>query len=413
MAPERRASLLNATPPSSPAPAGSPGPLPDAPSLPAPDDRPLRRVDFILEPFRQPSDARASWQLLTTLAPVAGLWTGVAWLGQAQLGLPRLALALLPVLALLVLFSARTFSLMHDCGHNSLFRHRWLNRATGFGLGVLNAIPQHPWSRGHAFHHRHNGNWERYRGPSALVTLEHYRGLPPRQRWVYGVLRQPLMLLPGGFFYLVIKPRLALLLGAGEFVIAMARATAVAVGARGWRALAELPALVRQHRSSHWYTGGELADLVANNLLVIASWWWMVRWLGAGLFLSCYALVMACSAAIFICIFFVQHNFADTYAHGTADWNYLRGAVEGSSNLELPPILHWFSADIGFHSIHHLCERIPNYRLRACHERNAHLLRAARRLRLVDIPGCFAYILWDHTNNRLITLAEAAEATPV
>jgi omega-6 fatty acid desaturase (delta-12 desaturase) len=163
---------------------------------------------------------------------------------------------------------------------------------------------------------------------------------------------------------------------------------------------------MRGHRSSHWYTAGELADLVANNALVIASWLLMAQWLGAGLFWSCYALVMSFSAAIFICVFFVQHNFEGSYAHGSDDWSYLRGAIEGSSNLELPAILHWFSADIGFHSIHHLCERIPNYRLRACHQRNAQLLGASRRLRLGDIPGCFAYILWDDADNRLMTLAQ-------
>jgi omega-6 fatty acid desaturase (delta-12 desaturase) len=339
---------------------------------------------------------------------VALLWALIGWISHKPSVLAALPLPLLLVgpLVLLVLFSARTFSLMHDCGHDSLFRSRWLNRVAGFLLGVLNAIPQHPWARGHAFHHKHNGNWERYRGPSALVTLAHYRGLSSRQRWLYGFLRQPLMLLPGGFFYLVIKPRLALLLGSGEFLIRTGRALAAAVVARGWRGLSQLPALVREHRSSHWYTSGELADLAANNALVLASWLLMARWLGAGLFWSCYALVMAFSAAVFICIFFVQHNFEASYAHGSADWNYLRGAVEGSSNLELPPILNWFSADIGCHSIHHLCERIPNYRLRACHERNAPLLKASRRLRLADIPGCFAYILWDDTSDRLVTLAE-------
>jgi omega-6 fatty acid desaturase (delta-12 desaturase) len=368
-----------------------------------------------LEPFRRASDARAAWQLLNTLGPVALLWMLIGWIAHtpsvvAALPLPAplaLPMLLLGPLVLLVLFSARTFSLMHDCGHESLFRSRWLNRAAGFLLGVINAIPQHPWARGHAFHHKHNGNWERYRGPSALVTLAHYRSLPAHQRWFYGFLRQPLMLIPGGFFYLVIKPRLALLLGSGEFLIRTGRALTDAVVARGWRGLAQLPALVRQHRSSYWYTSGELADLVANNVLVLTSWLLMAHWLGAGLFWSCYALVMAFSAAIFICIFFVQHNFEGSYAHGSADWNYLRGAIEGSSNLELPPILDWFSADIGCHSIHHLCERIPNYRLRACHERNATLLEGSRRLRLADIPGCFAYILWDDDGDRLVTVAEA------
>ena len=345
---------------------------------------------------------------------MALLWALIGWIAHTPAALAwlpvgravALPLALLPVLALLVLFSARTFSLMHDCGHDSLFRRRWLNRVAGFLLGVINALPQHPWSRGHAFHHKHNGNWDRYRGPSALLTVARYRDLSARQRWVYAFLRQPQMLVPGGFFYLVIKPRLQLLLGAGEFVVKTSRALAAAATQRGWRALAELPALVRAHRSSHWYTAGELADLVANNALVIASWLLMAQWLGAGLFWSCYAVVMSLSAAIFICVFFVQHNFEGSYAHGSDDWSYLRGAVEGSSNLDLPPILHWFSADIGYHSIHHLCERIPNYRLRACHQRNAHLLGASRRLRLGDIPGCFAYILWDDAGNRLMTLAQ-------
>lgn len=382
-------------------------------------ERALRRTDFDLAPFRSSSDALAAWQLLNTLGPVALLWALVGWIARAPsphwlmpvrqiLPAPLfLALELLAPLCLLVLFSARTFSLMHDCGHDSLFRSRWLNRVAGFLLGVLNALPQHPWSRGHAFHHKHNGNWERYRGPSALITLKRYRQLTPRQRWFYGVLRHPLMLLPGGFFYLVIKPRLALLLGSVEFAVAILRAQASAMRQRGPAALADLPALVRNHRSSHWYTAGELADLVANNVLVIGSWLLMAHWLGAALFWSCYALVMTLSAAIFICVFFVQHNFAGSYAHGSEDWSYLRGAVEGSSNLELPLLLHWFSADIGFHSIHHLCERIPNYHLRACHQRNAQLLSQSHLLRLADIPGCFAYILWDDAHQRLATLAEA------
>ncbi|MFM7515166.1 MAG: fatty acid desaturase [Cyanobium sp.] len=225
-------------------------------------ERALRRTDFDLALFRSSSDALAAWQLLNTLGPVALLWALVGWIAHtpgalAWLPVPRplaLPLALAAPLALLVLFSARSFSLMHDCGHASLFRHRWLNRVAGFLLGVINALPQHPWSRGHAFHHKHNGNWDRYRGPSALFTLARYRELSARQRWLYAFLRQPLMLVPGGFFYLVIKPRLQLLLGAGEFVISTSRALAAAVAERGWRALAELPALVRRHHSSHWYT---------------------------------------------------------------------------------------------------------------------------------------------------------------
>jgi omega-6 fatty acid desaturase (delta-12 desaturase) len=294
-----------------------------------------------------------------------------------------------PILTLLVLLSSRSFSLMHDCGHRSLFTSRWLNQVVGFGLGVVNGIPEHPWSKGHAYHHKHNGNWDRYRGPSALLSLDQYRALSPLQQRVYGVSRHPLMLLPGGFFYLVIKPRLALVQALWD------RAQALLVGAK------------RSPSRRYQATDAEFADLVANNLLVIASWWAMGQWLGAGLFWTCYATVMTFSAAIFICIFFVQHNYEGSYASGNDGWSYLQGSVAGSSNLELPWILHWFSADIAFHSIHHLCERIPNYRLRQCHERNVHLLQSVKRLRLGDIPSCFRYILWDSKDLRLISLDEA------
>jgi omega-6 fatty acid desaturase (delta-12 desaturase) len=81
--------------------------------------------------------------------------------------------------------------------------------------------------------------------------------------------------------------------------------------------------------------------------------------------------------------------------------------MEGSSNLILPGILHWFSADIAFHSVHHLCERIPNYRLRACHEANQHLLGECTYLRLSDIPRCFDLILWDSVKQCLVSMAEA------
>jgi omega-6 fatty acid desaturase (delta-12 desaturase) len=364
----------------------------------------VRRLDFVLEPFRQSDDRIAAWQLLNTVGPIALLWGCVALLGSAAGGL---RLLLVPVLALLVLFSARSFSLMHDCGHDSLFRTRRLNQLAGFLLGCLNAIPQHPWSRGHAFHHRHNGNWQLYRGPSALLTRAAFLDLSPRQRWLYGLSRHPLMLLPGGCYYLLVRPRLQLLLGTAEWLGAMG----AHLGHSGLRGLAELPAQCRSFRSSHWYTAGECRDLVANNAVVLASWWLMGAWLGVGLFWACYLTVMTLSAAIFLCIFFVQHNYEGSYTSGTEGWSYLRGALEGSSNLEMPAILNWFSADIAFHSIHHLCERIPNYRLRACHAANAPLLASCHRLRISAFPSCFRYILWDDQALRLISLEQALSAS--
>ena len=372
-----------------------------------PVEKPLRLADFVLKPYLARSDAWASWQLLSTICPIVVLWIFVDLIGHESVSVVLKALQLLPVLALLVLLSSRCFALMHDCGHRSLFRTQLLNRSAGFFLGVINAIPQHPWSRGHAFHHKHNGNWDRYRGPSALLTLEQYQVLANHNKLIYAISRHPLMLFPGGFFYLVIKPRMSLILGIFEFFWTQSRQFFERFVQQGVGSILALPEQLKNHQSSYWYTSGELADLLANNILVITSWILMSRLLGAGLFWCTYSLVMMISAAIFICVFFVQHNFDSSYAHGTDNWSYMQAAVEGSSNLEIPMWLNWFFADISYHSMHHLCDKIPNYRLRACHLHNQHLLTSSRILRLKDIPDCFAYILWDSELNQLITIAQA------
>lgn len=364
-------------------------------SPPAPQPRPVHRHGadrhgFDLRPFTISSDGVASWQLANTLLPYGLLWWLAFW------ALPHQPWLLALVMPLQVLFLARCFSLMHDCGHGSLFRQRQANRWAGFLLGVVSGLPQLPWSRGHEYHHRHNGDWEKYRGPSALISVEDYTALGDRQQWFYRLLRHPLMLLPGGFFYLVIKPRLALLLGLIEFlpeaIAGLQHQPAIA-----WQEL------LRRHVSRHWYSPEEFRDLLLNNLVVLSCWLTMMALVGAGPFWLIYGPVMMVAAAIFICIFFVQHNFPGSYAHTTIGWNSLSGALDGTSDLELPPLLNWFSADIGCHAIHHLCSAIPNYRLRACQVRNAALLSGVTRLSLAAIPGCFDYILWDPRISTLVT----------
>ncbi|MFM9047155.1 MAG: fatty acid desaturase [Cyanobium sp.] len=361
-------------------------------NAPAAHGEHLQKSDFDLKPFISSSNTRASWQILNTLVPYGLLWwAAVSLLHQGSW-------LLVPVLALMVLFMARCFSLMHDCGHYSLFRHRATNRWLGFLLGILAGLPQLPWSRGHAFHHRHNGNWERYKGPSALVSTTAYNDLGARGQALYRWLRHPLMLIPGGFFYLVIKPRIELLAGAGGLAL-HALTTLRQAPATPWRQI------LAGYKTTWWHSPEECRDLFLNNLAVVTAWIAMAWWLGAGTFWLIYAPVMAFSAAVFICIFFVQHNFPGSYAESTANWSSMQGALEGTSDLQLPPLLNWFSADIGCHSIHHLCEAIPNYHLQAAHKRNAHLLTGVKRLRLRDIPSCFAFILWDEQAGTLSTAA--------
>ncbi len=365
----------------------------------------MKRTDFLIAPYLRKSNSKASWQLLITFVPVGLLWMLVAKIDQTTLNFPIKVIAFAPVLFLLALFSTRAFSLMHDCGHNSLFKSRGLNRSIGFLLGVLNAIPQHPWSRDHAFHHQHNGNWEIYRGPIDVLTVEDFQALSKENQYFYKISRHWIMLFPGGFYYLVIKPRLALVDAIGSFIGSIVDDFSDWISNKNVDARFDFIRRFKSNQSGYGNTSAEVIDLIANNVFVLIGWFLMSRWLGAGLFLSCYSIVMTISAAIFICIFFVQHNFKGSYAKCTDDWSLLLGAVEGSSNLHLPGWLSWFLADISFHSIHHLCDRIPNYNLRSCHVRNQHLLKESMTLKITDIPSCFSYILWDSKSQNLTTIA--------
>ena len=365
----------------------------------------MNTADFSIAPYLHRSNSKATWQLLITFVPVALLWLLVAKIDETSLNILLKVFALMPPLLLLALFSTRAFSLMHDCGHNSLFKTRFLNRLVGFCLGLLNAIPQLPWSRDHAFHHQHNGDWEIYRGPIDVMSVEDFQALSKKNQSFYAISRHWMMLFPGGFYYLVIKPRLAFLDVIASFIACIANDLLYGFSSNSSESGFNFIKRFKSKHSGYGNTSAELIDLIINNLFVLMGWFLMSRWLGPGLFWVCYSIVMTISASIFICIFFVQHNFKGSYAHGTSDWSLLLGAVEGSSNLDLPRWLNWFLADISFHSIHHLCDRIPNYNLRSCHLRNQHLLKESMVLKITDIPSCFKYILWDERSQELTTIA--------
>ncbi len=345
----------------------------------------------------QSSDLRAIYQLLNTVLPYGLLWILAVKAASISLWL------LPPIMVLITLFAVRCFSLMHDCGHYSLFRSKRVNRIVGFGLGVINAIPQYPWSRGHAYHHKTNGDWERYRGPSALLSTQEFSQLSASAQRRYELLRHPFVIFPGGFFYLAIKPRLALILGGWGWI----RNLLTRLSQNPRMGFVEAAS---SYKSRNWYTAAEFWDLLLNNIFVVGGWIWLSHLLGVGLFWGIYSVTLTGAAAVFICVFFVQHNFEGSYAHPTEGWDYLRGAMAGSSHLKLPSVFKWFSADIGYHNIHHLSERIPNYHLEACHEQNAHLLTDVKTLHMSDIPDCFKFILWDIQAKQLVSIAAFREA---
>jgi len=361
--------------------------------------KPVRRVDFDLKSYMASDDRIALWQIINTIVPLIFAAIGLSVV-TSSFDLQSILLA--PVLFLLIiLLMSRSFSLMHDCGHQSLFASRLLNRCVAFGLSLIHGIPHHPWSRGHAFHHKYNGNWDRYRGPSALTTREQYANKTSSGRFIYQVLRHPLLLFPGGFYYLILKPRIALVLGFLELLYSIAKISLFDLRQKKWP---NLIAMVRGHKSSFFYTSGEVYDTIFNTALLIACWWFIGSAIGHLHFWILYIGVMSSSAALMIAVFFVQHNFPGSYASDEQSWSYFKGAIEGSSFLQLPPVLNWFTADIAYHHIHHLSERIPNYRLRDCHFANLHLLGDVKPLYMHQIPSCFSLILWDNADLELVSV---------
>jgi omega-6 fatty acid desaturase (delta-12 desaturase) len=351
----------------------------------------LRKADFILNPYIKSSNLRATYQILNTVVPYVLLWILAVQAATISLWL------LPPIIVLLILFSLRCFSLMHDCGHYSLFQSKRANRIMGFLLGIINATPQSIWSREHASHHKTNGDWERYRGIADFLSTEEFSQLDPSDQRLYKLLRHPLMAIPGGFVYLVIKPRLILIMGVYDFIHHVL--TDLKNGLEF-----NLAQTISNYQPKYWQSATEFWDLLFNNICVVGGWIFLSHLWGSELFWSIYSITLSCSATIFIWIFFVQHIFEDAYAHKTAGWDYVLSAVQGTSYLELPTVLRWFTADIGYHNIHHLSERIPNYHLAACHRENSHLLADVKTLRIADLLDCAQFLLWDADSNRLVSI---------
>jgi acyl-lipid omega-6 desaturase (Delta-12 desaturase) len=333
--------------------------------------------DFTLKPFSKRSNARALLQISNTLIPYGLLWWLMLQAAAVSLWLTP------PFLILLSLFSLRSFSLMHDCGHGSLFTTARLNRIFGFLLGVVNAIPQLSWSIDHAYHHKTNGDWERYRGVADFLSLDEFQNLSHKEQKIYETTHHPLMAIPGGFYYLAIKPRLDLLIG------------------------------LISPKNRMWGSREELNDLCLSNLFSLIAVICLGWWIGFGLFLSLYSVVLCLTASSLIYVFYVQHIFEYSYANPSQGWSPMRGALEGSSLLVLPPLLQWFTASIGFHNIHHLCERIPNYNLEACHQCNQHLLQDVPTLTLGTMLRCSKFLLWDPDKSSLAEIPPQSQYSTI
>src|SRR5579862_7703411 len=328
-----------------------------SPPADADASRSLRRT---LDRYAAPRLSRSLLDLATSVVPYLALMTAMFFALRVSL---LLALALvLPASGFLI----RAFIVFHDCTHGSFLRSRRANNLLGAAIGLLVWLPFRGWQHEHAVHHATAGDLDRRGiGDITTLTVAEYRALPGWRRVGYRLFRNPAVMFGLGWL-LVLKPRL------------------VPRGARP------------RVRRSILATDLVLAVLVG--VLCIVLGWQNYLLVQGPVFLV--------SGAVGTWLFYVQHQFEDTYWRDHAEWRYDRAALEGSSYLKLPRLLQFFTGNIGFHHVHHLSVGIPNYNLQKAHESADHL-QAVPELTLWDGLRATRLKLWDERRGRLVTFRAA------
>jgi omega-6 fatty acid desaturase (delta-12 desaturase) len=311
----------------------------------------------IVARYQKPAVWRGVWQIVNTLIPYAALWYVM------YLSLSVSYWLTLPLAALAGGFMVRLFIIHHDCGHGSFFKSKRANDIFGYISGVLTFVPYYHWRWEHAMHHATSGDLDR-RGLGDIwtLTVQEYLEASRWKRFAYRLARNPIILF-------VIAP---------IYIFLVKHRFAKAEAGR------------RERHSVYWTNLGILA--VAAGLSSV---------FGFKAYVLIQLTVMAVAGSAGVWLFYVQHQFEDVYWERGEDWDYATAALHGSSFYKLPKVLQWFSGNIGFHHIHHLSPRIPNYHLEKCHQAEP-LFQAVKPLTLLPSLRSFTFRLWDEQKRKLV-----------
>lgn len=314
--------------------------------------------------YRTPDLVRSIVELAITIVPLVLLWLLMWFALELSYGL--CLLLSVPTAGFLV----RLFMIQHDCGHGAFFRRRALNDWLGRVIGVLTLTPYDYWRHTHALHHANSGNLSRRGfGDVDTLTVREYLALSPLGRWRYRAYRHP-----------------AVLFGvAPAFLFLLQQRLPIGLMRAGWRP---------------WLS------TMATNLAIAALATLVISAVGLGPFLLVHLPVTLLGATVGVWLFYVQHQFEDTYWQAHAAWRYDHAALEGSSYLKLPGLLRFFTGNIGFHHVHHLSVGIPNYNLQAAHN-GTDRLQTVPELTLHQGLRATRLKLWDEQRGQLVTFREA------
>ena len=338
----------------------------DRPSEPAVPQEPRYWRDQ-LAPYTTPRLSRSCVDVVTSLGVYLLVSVGMYFALRVSVWL---TLALAPVSAAFLL---RTFIVFHDCTHGSFMPTRRGNLWLGVVLGIVVLTPFVRWRHDHAVHHATAGDLDkRGIGDLPMLTVEEYNERSPRARFAYRAFRSPLVMFGIG-------PLVAMIIG---------------------------PRLIAHDAPPRMRRSVIQTDIVL--ALIFAGLIWAI---GVGDLLLVWGPTALLSGAAGIWLFYVQHQFEDVYWERSGEWSYADAALQGSSFLKLPRVLQFATGNIGYHHIHHLSVRIPNYNLQRAHEENT-VFHSVPILSLTDGMRSVRLKLWDERQARLVTFAEARVWTP-
>jgi acyl-lipid omega-6 desaturase (Delta-12 desaturase) len=314
--------------------------------------------------FSQESRARSWWAVGSTLTLLVALMVSTAFV-------PWWPLQIVGSVVSGLVF-VRMFVIYHDYIHGAILKRSRLARAVMYTYGTLAMTPPRIWKYSHNFHHAHNMQIETSGvGSFPLYTVEMWNNAGFWRRFGYRITRHPIAV---AFGYATV------------FVYELCIDSFIASPRKNWEA--------------------GLA-IVIHAALIAAIW----TFFGANVLLFSFIFPFAVAAALGAYLFYAQHNFEGIYIQSTEEWNHSRAALESSSFMKFGPVMNWFTANIGFHHIHHLNPMIPFYRLPETMESMPELQNPiVTRLRPREVLSCFRLKLWDPDRGRMVAFRDAAAA---
>lgn len=314
-----------------------------------------------IKEYQTPDIWKGIWQIVNTLIPYISIWILIIY----SLSVSYWITAFLIILA--AGFLVRLFIIFHDCGHGSFFKLQKANTIVGAIFGILAFTPYYKWHNQHMKHHATVGNLDK-RGDGDIwtMTAEEYLKSSKWERLKYRVYRNPVTMFGVGALYVF---------------------------------------MVQNRLTTKEMDRKEKLNVHLTNLILVMLFAVMGWAIGFWTYLIIQLAIVYLAAIAGLWLFYLQHQYEDVAWVRTENWNYRQIAIEGSSFVKFPRLLQWFSGNIGFHHIHHINARIPNYKLEKCYHENP-IFKEVEPVTFMKSLKTLRLRLWDEKNQKLIGFRE-------